>query len=391
MKDFRRVIATLLTVSVMASAGCTIVRDPEATAATSDTSAQVTEETTTTTSEEETTTTSATEETETTADTSGTTEETTEDTTATESSSEETVPGDGIPDKAGDATNNCYKIFMSYIDEIEKESPGSTYGFTAEYDQEADGVIWVLLVSYASDRGRSAYVVDGSSVIDYKTHTVIPDRMLDHKTVKTLPALFEITDGSFSLETSIKDGYYYGSDIAYTEDGKYLLFDYGKGSFIKIEDAKKLKPGDKVTFEGSGETFMVDEGTSGLDATFEEQEYWFDDIYLPEEMKGEYLMLSEASDNPEYKSLGTALLPISEDVEIRDDFASLFDKDQIDKFKDTYGTTGNVFLDSYYYIGNTFVSTEYTVRSNGYVSGQALLYPVVVKDGKIVKIGFSWR
>ena len=351
MKRFPKTIALLLAMSLLASAGCNIVHE---------TPTQDTVETTTSAIEEITTTT------------------TTEATTTTTSEAEDT---DGLPDSGKIRDNKFYDLFMSFIDGFEEDYPGSTYGFFVDYDKDVDGPFWVLLI-LASDSTRKSYCADGDKLIEYDTgfwkDYAVPDKMLSYKTVKSLPALFDTRDPYLTIEKSIKDGYYYGDNIAYSEDGKYFLFTYGKGSYIKIEDAKKLKSGDKVTFEGSGETFMVDEGTSGLESTFEGEEFWLDDVYLPEEMQGKYMYL------------GTALLPISEEVEIYDGFAMLYSAEDIEEYKKTHGETGNPFLDSAYYIGSTFTNDEYTLRSNGFATGMALLQPIVVKDGKIVRINLSW-
>jgi hypothetical protein len=381
MKRFPKTIALLLVMSLLASAGCNIVHETPTQDTVETTTSAIEEITTTTTTEATTTTTSEAED----------TSEDTDETSA--SSSDVAAKADGLPDSGKIRDNKFYDLFMSFIDGFEEDYPGSTYGFFVDYDKDVDGPFWVLLI-LASDSTRKSYCADGDKLIEYDTgfwkDYAVPEKMLSYKTVKSLPALFDTRDPYLTIEKSIKDGYYYGDNIAYSEDGKYFLFTYGKGSYIKIEDAKKLKSGDKVTFEGSGETFMVDEGTSGLESTFEGEEFWLDDVYLPEEMQGKYMQLYGASDIPEYKYLGTALLPISEEVEIYDGFKMLYSAEDIEEYKKTHGETGNPFLDSAYYIGSTFTNDEYTLRSNGFATGMALLQPIVVKDGKIVRINLSW-
>ncbi len=302
------------------------------------------------------------------------------------------VPGDGIPDSGKVKDNDYYNLFMSFIDEYEKANPGTKYRFITEYDERVEGYFWVL-ITYSSDKGNKTYCCDGNKVIDYKTvdWDLIekPNRGLNYKTIKSIPALFE-TGWDLKIETSIKDGYYFGNDIAYSEDGKYLLIDYGKGSYIKIKDAKKLKSGDKVKFEGSNETYKVDKGSSGLDSSFDDEWFYLGDDYLPEEMRGEYLMLMGPNDNPGYNDLGIALLPISEDVEIIDYYHN-FDMDIINEYQQSHDITGNPFLDSSYYIGKSIIGNDSTLWSNGYATGEAFLYPIVVKNGKIVKIQFECR
>ena len=303
------------------------------------------------------------------------------------------VPGDGIPDSGKVKDNDYYNLFMSFIDEYEKANPGTKYRFFADKDERVDGPFWVL-ITYSSGKGYKTYCCDGNSVIDYEMIDLSMIENinigLNYEAIKSIPTLLD-TGGDLKIETSIKDGYYFGDIVAYSEDGKYLLFGYGKGSYIRIKDAKKLKAGDKVKFEGSNETFKVDEGSSGLDSFFDDNWLFLDDDYLPEEMRGEYLMLMSSYDDPEYNHLGTALLPISEDVEIIDKFDSYFSTWEIDEYRKSHNKTGNPFLDSAFYIGNSFIEGELTLRSNGYIGGEAVLSPIVIKDGKIVKIQLEWR
>ena len=391
MKDLKKLIASLLMFSIVAFPGCRIVTEPEVTTESSVVTATERSEEFTTTTTAETTTEATT--TETTAEATTTTEETTESSakdTATgfEPLVSKNLPSDGIPDRTDLKDNDVYYAFMTKIDEIERDYPGTTYGFVQEYVKEIDGLCWALVTSNA-EYGKGCYCADGSTTMDFKSRTIVPEKMLDYETVRSLPLILEITEGDFKIESNVPDGYYFGDDIAYTKDGKYLLFRYGKACYIKKEDAEKLKAGDRVAFEGSGETFMVDEGTSGVDATFDEDSYWLDEIYLPDDMKGSYYMLSSASDNPVYGNIKIALLPIPEDVKMSDTFKFLYG-DSIEEYSKTYKKSGNTFLDSDYYISNTFCS-EFATETNGYVSGQAFLYPIVIKDGKISEINFEWR
>lgn len=303
------------------------------------------------------------------------------------------VPGDGIPDSGRAKYTDSYNVFMSFIDEYEKANPGTKYRFTADNDERVDGPFWVL-ITYSSGKGNKAYCCDGNKVIDYEIEDwemiEKPKKGLSYEAIKSIPTLFE-TGWDLRIETSIEDGYYFGDIIAYSEDGKYLLFNYGKGSYIKIKDAKKLKTGDKVKFEGSNEIYTVDKGSSGLDSSFDDEWFYLGDDYLPEEMSEKYLMLMGPNDNPEYSDMGTALLPISEDVEIIDKFDSYYSTWEIDGYRESHNKAGNPFLDSAYYIGNSFIEGEFALWSNGYTSGEAFLYPIVVKDGKIVKIQLEWR
>ena len=395
MKINPRVIALILSGSLMFSAGCNIVHETEVSSDTSETatSEAETSETTEATTTEATTATEATTTEPTTTEATTTTEESEEDEEdETKSTTAFAKESDGLPDSGRAKENRSYELFMSFVEGFEKDNPGSTYGIYKDFDEKVDDPFWVLLV-LSSDSSRKAYCADGDKVIEYDTgyweQITVPNKMLDYKTFKSLPCLFEVTDSYLSIDKSIKDGYYFGDNIAFSEDGKSFLFTYGIGSYIKTSDAKKLKAGDKVTFEGSGETFTVDEGTSGLDATFEDQEFWLDDLYPDDPRGGEYMMLRGASDIPEYKVLGMAILPITEDVEIRDGYNSYFSEDKIKEYRDTNGKSDNQFLDSAYYIG-TCTEYEFTMRSNGFVSGEAQLYPIVVKDGKLVKISLSW-
>ena len=387
MKDLRKFMAALLVFSIVAFPGCKIVTDPEVTTGSSEvTTTESSEETTTTTTAEETTTETTTEATTTSEETTESSEESSMPAKADLVSKE--LPSDGIPDKISIRDNDVYYAFMSWIDQLENDFPGTTYGFVQEFVDEAEDICWILVTSNP-EQGKNAYCADGSQIMEVECPAIVPDKMLSYETARSLPTIFEITQGDFKIEDKVEDGYYFGNDIAYTKDGKYLLLYYGNGCYIKKEDAEKLKSGDKVTFEGSGATFMVDEGTSGADAEFEEGCYCLTDDYLPDDMKGSYYMLMAPNDNPEYCNIKAALLPIPEDIKMSDNFKFLFG-DSIEEYSKNYKKTGNTFLDSDYYIGNTFCN-EFASESNGYVSGGAFLYPIIIKDGKIAEINFEWR
>ncbi|MBO4604514.1 MAG: hypothetical protein J5657_04375 [Clostridiales bacterium] len=391
MKRSSKTIAFMLTLSLLASSGCNIVRETETTTTAPETTATVTEATTTTTKEEPTTTTT------TEATTTTTTEESTTTTDKDKSSDSgfvpdklvsKKLPSDGIPDKISGKENDIYYALMSKIDEIEKAYPGTTYGFVEEYIDEAKDLCWVLATNN-KETGKVCYCADGSSVMEVKSNTILPEKMLDYKTARSLPFIFQITDGDLYVGDKVEDGYYFGNDIAYSKDGKYLLFYYGKGAYIKKEDAKKLKSGERVTFAGSGVTLMVDEGTEGVDATFDEECYWLSEDYLPDDMKGSYYLLMMSNDNPGYFNEKVALLPIPQKVKMSDTFKILYG-DRLEDYAKSYKKTGNVFLDSDYYISNTFLN-EYASENNGFISGEAFLYPIIIKDGKIANMNLEWR
>lgn len=282
-----------------------------------------------------------------------------------------------------------YSNVMAFIDEQHQADPNAKFAITDEWDY------WGIWVESNGSIQEYRYVDEqltptGRNEADFWYVTV------DYDVIRKYPTLCEVyawvgSEEIIEVVDHVPDGVYFGGIVAVSEDCSSAFITLGNAVTRPRDELARYNVGDTIYIEEIDYDFVVsDIGDNWIDN--EDFEPWFANDYTSCLPDSDVLMLMTASDNPFIYDKRLAVLPIDPDCKITDIFSILSGTNQADPSLNT----GNVLSQSYYWtymMRDEPVSIEHRLdmSNNGYINAWGLLYPVVVREGRIVEMNIEWR
>lgn len=245
MKKVKWIGAVLLCASMTVSLfGCSSGKDEKEDKETDDGEDEITIEVDSTTTEE----------------TEETTEETSEETDPEPTPTPEPAPVADIISNDG----SQYEIIMQKIDEIEEQTPGSTYLITRSWGSDMH---WVL--SSFEDEKYHEYVISNGVIVETDDHLYIPEKMqlrsYDYDAVSNVPFLFDMNESMLinivsgePLKNEVVDGTFASTIYGVSDDLKYAYISYG--NYVEFDESyvSSLQTGDVVEIPLLGESTVIE-------------------------------------------------------------------------------------------------------------------------------------
>ena len=177
--------------------------------------------------------------------------EITEETETTEVSEEsESTVETQESDSAELSEEEVYMLYMEFIDEYNANHADSMYCFIDNYSIDTE-TNWSLLITSSDQSVAEEYTVANGEVT-LVGDTNRDDTFYTYDTIIQFPVLFGPGQSAFGFEcveliSSIEDGLYYGSIIAFSLDGTQMLVTLGDPVIISPDEYNALQEGDQIS------------------------------------------------------------------------------------------------------------------------------------------------
>ena len=293
------------------------------------------------------------------------------------------------------ALTGFYYASRDFAESYAKDHPDAVYGYNLGWENNSK--IGIFVVNDSAD-GMQVFRSDGDGMTEYTDYGYINEACLhSYEEFMKFPCVYESGYGwgaPVELVDTLPDGEYYGYLEAISLDGTKAYVQVGSAFYISKEEYDHLEAGDTIKLPNA----IWDDKDTLTVSEVREDEYgrWveFDDgydLYFDSWSGEDQYMLLSASDNPEPFNKKLVILPIAPDCEVSDAFSCLAGEEAYNDFKENHIPTGNPILDSFYWHYEYEINEYPHQASNGWYEGYALLYPIVVKDGQIVRFDAEWR
>ena len=317
-----------------------------------------------------------------------TTEATTEETTEakpTESKPAPT-PGGGYTDTTGDILENSeyYEIYRSYAEQLNSEGDYK-FGFEVRYLKDK-GAEWILQTCDAEGNLLKYHVSNGEVTSLSEQCYFTEEELLSYEDFLNVPFITETNDVG-SITSEVENGWYYGSSLAVSTDGTKLFFTYGEPVILTAEEYNCLEVGDYITtmYGSDVEVSKIEEKDGKKVVDLNTDAFFVQGEYV--QNTDDYVLFQDSC--PVSVRIGTAVLDIAPDCEVTDSYDILYDDQEGYAAYLEENSDDNPIHNSYFWYYMK-ICDLYDISGEWLVDG-SLLYPVEVKDNKVVSLNLEWR